>query len=142
MRDMLTHLDIRPAIVPVAAASADNTPLVSTILNRLGFESVVLAIVTGNLADADATFAVTLDHGDMANLSDASAVPADQLNGSLVNAGFTFTHDSAARKIGYVGNKQYVRATITPSNNAGAAPIVATWILATPNMMPTAGVPG
>lgn len=138
MRDLLNSVDVRPAIVPVAAAQTDNTAMVSAILDRRGFESVLLAIVTGTLADADATFAVTLEHGDAANLSDATAVAVDQMNGTLAGASFTFAHDSASRKLGYVGGKRYVRATITPSNNTGNAPVAAMWVLGKANLRPSA----
>jgi hypothetical protein len=141
MRDIINNLEFKPAIVPVAAAQTDNTAMVSTILDRRGYESVGLAIVTGTLADADATFAVTIDHGDAANLSDAVAVPADQLNGTLALAGFTFAHDSAARKLGYAGGKRYVRATVTPTGNTGAAPVVALWVLGGANLRPTPATP-
>ncbi|TIP07805.1 hypothetical protein [Mesorhizobium sp.] len=141
MRDIISLLHFVPAIVPVAAAQADNTAMVSAILDRMGYESVALALMTGTLADADATFAVTIEHGDAANLSDAVAVPADQLNGTLALAGFTFAADSAARKLGYVGGKRYVRATVTPSNNTGNAPVVGMWVLGSANQSPTPNPP-
>ncbi|EJB02889.1 hypothetical protein Rleg9DRAFT_1703 [Rhizobium leguminosarum bv. trifolii WSM597] len=140
MRDLINNIDLKRAISP-AAAVADNTPFVSQILDRMGAESVALAIILGAIADADATFAVTLDHGDVANLSDAAAVPADQMNGTLTLAGFDFNADNLIRKLGYLGGKRYVRATITPSNNAGNVFLSAVWILGKNNMRPTANPP-
>lgn len=140
MRDLISNIDFKRAISP-AAAVTDNTPFVTQILNRIGVEAVALAIILGDLADADATFAVTMEHGDAANLSDATAVPADQMNGSLALAGFTFAADNSVRKIGYVGGKQYVRATITPTGNAGNVFLSALWILGKTNMTPTANPP-
>lgn len=140
MRDLISNIDFRRAISP-AAAVTDNTPFVTQILNRIGVEAVALAIILGDLADADATFAVTMEHGDAANLSDATAVPADQINGSLALAGFTFGADNAVRKIGYVGGKQYVRATITPTGNAGNVFLSAVWVLGLTNMAPTPNPP-
>lgn len=124
MRDLASNISVVPAISPSAGVS-DNTPSVSAIIDTQGFDSLMFAIATGVLADADATFAVTMDHGDASNLSDAAAVPASMLNGTLAAAGFTFAADGATRKIGYVGDKRYVRLTVTPSNNSGAAPICA-----------------
>ncbi|MDR6953792.1 hypothetical protein J2X65_003155 [Ancylobacter sp. 3268] len=140
MRDLISNIDAKRAISP-AAAVADNTAVVTQILNRQGAESVALLIITGALADADATFTVTIEHGDQANLSDAAAVPADQLNGTLAAASFTFAADDAVRKIGYVGGKQYVRATITPANNTGNSFIAAVWLLGTVNLRPTSNPP-
>ena len=39
-------------------------------------------ILTGALADADATFTTLVEHGDAADLSDAAAVPDTQLTGT------------------------------------------------------------
>jgi hypothetical protein len=140
MRDLINNIDVKRAISP-AAAVTDNTAFVSQILDRLGSEAVALVINLGSLADADATFAVTMEHGDVANLSDAAAVPSDQLNGTLALAGFDFSADNAIRKIGYTGGKRYVRATITPSNNTGNVFLSAVWLLGRNNLRPTANPP-
>lgn len=118
MRDLANHLEVRRAISP-AAATTDNTPYVSQIIDLTGFSMLVFAITLGALADADATFAVLVEHGDAANLSDAGAVPDANLTGTEASAGFTFADDNKVRKIGYVGSKRYVRLTITPANNTG-----------------------
>lgn len=118
MRDLANHLEVRRAISP-AAATTDNTPYVSQIIDLAGFSRLVFAILLGSLADADATFVVLVEHGDAANLSDAVAVPDANLTGTEASAGFTFADDNKVRKIGYVGSKRYVRLTITPANNTG-----------------------
>ncbi len=128
MFDITNNINPKRGLSPVAAAAADNTPLVSQILDTQGLYGCMFVILAGTLADADATFTVAVDHGDAANLSDAAAVPADQLNGTTALAGFTFANDDACRKIGYVGPKRYVRVTVTPVNNTGAAPIAGVWI--------------
>lgn len=128
MRDLANSLAVRRAISP-AAAIADNTPLVSQIIDRNGFEGLAFAILIGAVADADATFTALVEHGDAANLSDAAAVPDADLTGTEASAGFTFASDNEVRKIGYVGSKQYVRLTITPANNAGDAFVSAIAIL-------------
>lgn len=141
MRDMLNQIHPLVAIAPAAAAIADNTAQVSAIIDRQGYDSLTFLIVTGTLADLDATFAVTMDHGDVANLSDAAAVSATDLVGTLALAGFNFADDAETRKIGYVGAKRYVRLTITPSNNTGAAPMAAIALLGNPARQPTANPP-
>ena len=138
MRDIANNLDLKRAISPVSVA--DNTAQVSQILDTRDYESVMLGILLGSIADADATFAVTFEHGDAANLSDAAAVPADYLNGTTTLAGFVFSDDDKLRKIGYVGIKRYIRATITPSANASAALLAALWICA-PRRRPAANPP-
>jgi hypothetical protein len=135
MKDLFNNVAVKTAIAPVSVG--DNTAQVSSIVDRQGYESVTFAIATGDIADADATFAVLVEHGNAANLSDAAAVDDDDLLGTEALAGFTFADDNATRKIGYVGSKRYVRLTVTPSANASAALIGAVAILGHPHVTPT-----
>lgn len=140
MRDQMNHLDVKRGISP-AAAIIDNTALVSQILDVKGYDAATFVILTGSLADADATFAVLVQHGDAANLSDAADVPDDMLVGTEALAGFTFAADDACRKIGYLGDKRYVRVTVTPANNSGNVFVAGVWILGMPARQPTANPP-
>jgi hypothetical protein len=124
MKDLHNKIKISRAISPVSVS--DNTAQVSQIIDRQGYESLEFIIGIGSVADADATFAVTMDEGDVANLSDASAVAAADLLGSYTDASFQFDSDNTVKKIGYRGSKRYVRLTITPSSNASAAVFGAT----------------
>lgn len=137
MRDLANSIEVRRAISP-AAATTDNTPFVSQIVDVAGFDKLMFAIVLGVLADADATFAVLVEHGDQANLSDAAAVPDVNLTGTEASAGFDFSADNKVRKIGYVGSKRYVRLTITPANNTGNVFLSAVAILTGGRYNPTA----
>jgi hypothetical protein len=137
MRDITNRLHIRPAFEPKAAV-ADNTAQVSAIVDLSGYDGCMLVLVTGTLTDADATFAVTMEHGDQSNLSDAAACGTSDLTGTVAGAGFTFADDVEARKIGYVGSKRYVRATVTPSNNTGNLFLGGLWVLGIARYGPTA----
>lgn len=127
LRDMMNNLDLKRAIAPVSGATNDSAQ-VSEILDTAGYSAVALAILTGAIADVDATFTVLFEHGDAANLSDAAAVADEYLNGTEVLAAFQFDDDNECRKIGYTGGKRYVRCTITPANNTGAWLIGAVWV--------------
>jgi hypothetical protein len=139
MRDLANNIDFKRGISPVATA-ADNTPVVSQILDTVGYDAVAFAILTGAIPDADATFVVLVEHGDVANLSDAAAVPDEYLNGTEALAGFQFDDDNECRKIGYTGTKRYVRVTVTPANNASATLIAGVWMVK-PNRLPAANPP-
>lgn len=134
MRDLYSQLTIRRAISPVSVA--DTTAQVSQIIDRQGFDSLVFAIATGSIADADATFTVLVEDGDASNLSDNAAVADAELNGTEALAAFQFDDDNETRKIGYIGNKRYVRLTITPVANASAAVIAAVAILGNASLQP------
>jgi hypothetical protein len=139
VKDLMNNIHLARAISPVSIA--DNTAAVSQIIDRRGYDSLTFAILTGSLADADATFAVLVEDGDAANLSDAAAVPDSELLGTEALAGFQFDDDNETRKIGYAGIKRYVRLTITPTSNASAAVIAAVAILGHPSLAPTANPP-
>jgi hypothetical protein len=135
MRDLFNNVTVARAIAPVSVS--DNTAQVGQIIDRQGFSSLTFAIGVGNVADADATFAALVEHGDAANLSDAATAAAGDLLGTAALAGFTFADDNATRKIGYKGTKRYVRLTITPVNNASAALFGALAILGHAQLAPT-----
>jgi hypothetical protein len=133
--DLHNKLEFRRAISPVSVA--DNTAAVSQIIDRQGFSALEFAIATGSLADADATFTVLVEHGDASDLTGGSAVGDEDLLGTEALASFQFDDDNETRKIGYVGNKRYVRLTITPANNASAAVICAIAVLGGAHDAPT-----
>jgi hypothetical protein len=138
MRDLMNNIDVKRAISPVSVA--DNTATVSEIIDTTGYKSLTFVIATGSLADADATFAVLVEDGDNASLTDNAAVADAELVGTEALAAFAFGDDNECRKIGYRGAKRYVRMTITPSNNASAALIAAVAVLE-PNVLPAANPP-
>jgi len=133
--DLHNKLEFRRAISPVS--DADNTALVSQIIDRQGFSGLEFVIATGSVADADATFTVLVEDGDVSDLSDNAAVADAQLLGTELLAGFQFDDDNETRKIGYIGNKRYVRLTITPGGNASAALISAVAVLGGADSAPT-----
>jgi hypothetical protein len=120
-----------------AAAVADNTPYVSEILATANFDSNELLILTGALADADATFTLLMEEGDEADMSDHAAVADDDLIGTEAGASFTFADDNKAFKIGYRGSKAYLRATLTPANNGGNAYVAMVWVQSAARKQPT-----
>jgi len=126
--DLISKLAVSVALAPLAAAITGNTAQVSTILDMQGSMGAALVIATGTLVDADATFTVLLEESDASDMSGANAVSDSDLNGTEALAGFTFAEDSKCRKLGYVGSKRYIRATITPATNTGAAPLSAIWL--------------
>ena len=138
-KDLHNNIDIKRAISPVSVS--DNTAQVSQILDTRGYESIELVIATGSIADADATFSVLIEDGDSSTLTDAAAVADTFLLGTEALAGFQFDDDNECRKIGYVGGKRYVRATITPASNASAALFSAVWVLGNARTAPSSNPP-
>lgn len=129
LRDHADNIMLKRVISPTRVT--DDTAQVGQIIDRQGAKSVTYVIATGTLADANATFAVLLEHGDDSALADAAAVAdADmisQTSGTAPEtaAAFAFGDDDEVRKLGYVGDKRYTRLTITPSGNTGNADLAA-----------------
>lgn len=130
MRDLYHNVAVRPVIAPAANSNIGTTPIVGTVIDRSGFDSLLYVITLGTLSDADATYAVLLEESDEDD-SGFTAVADEDLLGTEGDAGFTFGDDGETRKLGYIGNKQYTRLTITPTGaDSGDSPIAAVAVLA------------
>lgn len=143
--DLHNNIKASRGISP-AAATTDNTAFVSQILDTAGFGSAEFVGIMGSIADADVTFTLLVEHGDAANLSDAAAVADEHLLGTeagTVTAGAAasggapgFADDNKTFKIGYIGPKRYVRATLTPANNSGNIFCAGVWLQGHPRVKP------
>ncbi|QEX18504.1 hypothetical protein FRZ44_38110 [Hypericibacter terrae] len=125
--DIHNDIKVSRAISP-AAAVTDNTAFVSEILDTANFAANELLIATGSLADAGATFTVLLEESAADDMSGANSVADADLIGTEAAASFDQDDDDSTFKLGYRGNKRYIRATITPAGNAGNAFIAAMWV--------------
>ena len=122
--DLYSKIAVRRAISPVSVA--DNTAAVSQVIDRQGFTALMFAIALGAIADADTTMAVLVEHADISDMTGAVAVPDAELNGTEAAAGFQFDDDNETRKIGYVGNKRYVRLSVVSTSVTSGATVGAT----------------
>jgi hypothetical protein len=129
MRDNIHNDSYKVAIPPVIPTN--NTAQVGNWIDRSGFDSLSFAIETGTIVTDGATFTVLMEEASAADQSDNAAV-ADQDMLSQVEgvapetaAGLGVAVSNTATKIGYIGGKQYVRITVTPASNSGAAPLAA-----------------
>jgi hypothetical protein len=141
MDDLFNIINPKAGYAPLAAAVTDNTAMATGWIDLQGYHSLTFVIATGVLADADATFAVTIQDADASDQSDAAAVAAANLLGTTALASFTFAGDSSCFKLGYVGNKRYVKLTVTPANNTGNAPMAIIALLGDPDIAPTPNPP-
>lgn len=128
MRDIMDGLDLKKAIPPQAART-DNTAIVSTVADLLGYNGAMLVINAGTNTDTDATFTVLIEDSD--NNSTFAPVDDAYLNGTEALASFTAaSDDTKLKKIGYSGIKRYLRATITPAaNDSGNIFVAGEWVL-------------
>ncbi|MEA3042979.1 MAG: hypothetical protein QOH47_817 [Sphingomonadales bacterium] len=139
MRDMMSELDMVVAFPPKAAVT-DGTAQVSAVLDRRGYGAAMLVLALGTLTDADAVWSVLIE--DSPDGTTFTAVDDAYLNGTELLAGFTFAADAGCRKIGYVGNQRYLRATVDDTTaNTGNLFMAGIWLLGEPSREPTANPP-
>lgn len=136
-QDQVNNVGFVQALAPVAAYTT-NTPVVTSIVDTQNFESLTLAFNIGAIASVGATFTVLVQDGNDSGLSDAATVDAAFLIGSNLNGSQQFVTADAntTKKIGYVGHKRYVRATITPASNGTSAFFDALWVDGFPRFAP------
>src|SRR5688500_10143487 len=125
--ELVNNMVVEQAIGPLTQTG--DAAITGAIVDTRDCQHVAFYILAGTLATDAATFTISMQHGDQANLSDATAVDVACLVGSYAGAGFTGTADNTTRKIGYTPGKgagrRYVRLVITPAGNVGAALLTA-----------------
>jgi hypothetical protein len=135
MRDLFNNLKFVTLWDPIDLGSGD-TPKVSSIIDLQGFDGCVLNLAFGSIADTDATFTVLLEESDDSGMSGATAVADADLNGTEAGATPLFSNDNTNFKLGYRGNKRYIRLTFTPANNTGAILTSGLAVLGVPSIAP------
>lgn len=133
--DLFNKIKASRGVSP-AAASTDNTAFTTQILDTAGFDSATLLVALGSVADADVTFTITMTEGDVSDLSDGTTVASTDVIGYLSSGIFDYSSDNKVWKVGYMGTKRYVKATITPANNTGNIFLAAIWVQGAPRTIP------
>lgn len=123
LRDLLHHQKPVPMIYPVSGG-ANDTASVSQVVDMQGYAGCLITVSLGALADVDATFTVLLEES-ATSFSGAAVADGDMISQTAgtapeTAAAFQFDDDNEVRQIDYIGNKRYIRLTITPASNTGA----------------------
>ena len=117
--DLHNNLKLTRVISPISQSG--NAAMVGVIIDRQGFGSLEFAITLGTITTAGTTYTALLEESDAANLSGSNAVADADLLGTEALASFVDSEVNTTKKLGYVGNKRYVRLTMTPAGNTGAS---------------------
>ncbi len=108
-----THNTEFPNVALDQQAITSDTTTVGNIIDTQqsgGFNSLEFYIQSGVITDG--SYALLLEHGDESNLSDAVPVPDSDLTNLESTAGFVAADDQTVKRIGYIGDKRFVRASI------------------------------
>ena len=112
MRDIAPNIGVVQAVAP-AVLSATNT---SAAIDLLGFESAAVVINTGAIVSAG-DFTAKLQESDTTTSGDFTDVAAAHLVGTFPAS---LEADSVV-KVGYIGNKRYVRTVLTKNGGTSIA---------------------
>ena len=110
-QDLNSVIKVVPAIPPQLITGPASVQ--SAIIDTVDYESLTFVLLSATITTGDFTF--TLDHGNEPDLSDAQPVQAPESQGSElfgVSPLFGAPESNAVRRLGYRGDKRYVRATI------------------------------
>lgn len=91
-------------------ATVSGSPATGVIIDTQGYDSIAWLIILTSAAQPT----YTMEHGDAANLSDAAAVDSGLIVQDDYGSG------SAVHKVGYLGNKRYVRLIHTGAGTCAA----------------------
>ncbi len=111
MRDLYNNVAVDQAIIPAVYAATT----AGAVVDLLGFNSAALVINSGAIAGSG-LYVVSLEESD-ASGSGFAAVAAADLQGELPAS---LAADSVV-KVGYIGHKRYLRATITKTSGTSIA---------------------
>ena len=122
MKDL--HNNISPAVALDTTAIGSDTTTAGNIIDLQGFNSVEFVILSGTLTDGNYT--PLIEDGDDSGLSDAAAVADAELLGTEAAAAFAAaSDDDAVKRIGYIGNKRYVRLSIVSASTSSGGTLSA-----------------
>lgn len=115
MKDL--HNNMKPEVAFDISAISSDTTTAGNIIDLQGFNSAEFVMFSGTLTDG--SYTPLLEEGDAANLSDATAVADAHLLGTEAAAAFAAaSDDDAVKKLGYIGNKRYVRLSIVSASTS------------------------
>lgn len=134
MKDLHSNI-LQKVALNIQAISSDTTT-VGNIIDTRGFQSCEFVNISGTITDGD--YALLIEHGDEANLSDAAPVADADLIGTEAAASFDADDDdNKALRVGYIGEKRYVRASLVSTNTTSGGTLGVLAILGHPHVAAT-----
>jgi hypothetical protein len=128
VKDIANITKTVPAIP--AVTSGTNEELASVAVDRAGYQSCMFVASIGDKTDG--TVAFEMQEGD----TDEPTTPVADADLSVTEASIAIGDAAAGantvKKIGYKGNKRYVRLVATVASNAGSCPVSAVAVLGHP----------
>lgn len=112
MRDLASNISVVSSVIPQVLAATDT----GAAIDLRGFDSAAVVINTGAIVSAG-DFTAKLQESDTTTSGDFTDVAAAGLVGSFPAS----LAASTAYKVGYIGNKRYVRTVVTKNSGTSIA---------------------
>ena len=107
--DIHHEITVETALNPQAITT--NTTTDGEIIDLQFYEGLELIFASKTVTDGD--YVVNLFESDDSGMSPENAVSSSQVLGSI---SFAAADDNAVKKIGYIGNKRYVKPKVVSTN--------------------------
>jgi len=140
IRDL--HSNIRTKTVIKAGANASAAGQAGKIIDRQGYGGVEFIFNYGEISATDATITVVVKDGDVTGT--LTSVADAYLLGTEVLAGVAATtprtsgvSKNVTKRLGYVGTKRYVQASIAGATVSAAVKVAVAAVLHSPQVAPT-----
>lgn len=105
MKDLKSNLNLAGTLFPAARTASAN----GTGVDLQGYQGAMAALTTGVITDG--THTVALEESD--DNSVFTAVAAADLIGAFTALTTAASDDNSVQRVGYIGNKRYIRAAVT-----------------------------
>ena len=139
MRDISSDVNPKSAISIRTVSNAN--AVTGDILDLQDYRAALLILVAGTIHASCTGAVVKVQHSDTNAASGMSDVPDAMLVGSEADMSIDNGSDGEVRKIGYSGDKRYVRVSVALTANAGASNYGVIAILGKPRIAPTPAIP-
>lgn len=123
MRDIHHDMSVQRVISPVALGTT-GTGKTGKIIDRKGYESIELIVSYGSVTATNAVVTLLVKEGDvtgtMTSVADADLISLEATAGLAAAATRTSgTTKNVSKRIGYIGNKRYITASLVNTVSAG-----------------------
>lgn len=116
------------------AAISSSTTTAGNIIDTQGYNALTFVLNVG--ARTDGSYRLSVEHGDDPALADTAAPDATDLVGTTAATAVAAAQTQS--KLGYVGNKRYVRVSVVSTGVSSGATVGVLALLGRPSVGPAA----
>jgi hypothetical protein len=140
IRDL--HANVRTKTVIKAGANASAAGQAGKIIDRQGYGGVEFVFAYGEITATDATIPVVVKDGEttsaLASVADAYLLGTELLAGVAAGARTSGVGKNVTKRLGYVGTKRYVQASLGAATVSAGVKVAVTAVLHNPAIAPAA----